>query len=277
MRRFTLALGLAACACVAVACSQKDEPAANTAPPAKSPSWDDQSDRDWLYRMQFKDHMRHMWIDSNRIASAGRGDKQPNFDEIWAGATDIGQRSAIMLGYWSAIRDSTAQALAALEDSDRIAVAERIRDAGLACDGCHMATWSPAYLHVTGKVVDAWAANQDTPMDHPEVDANPPPEIPARRTMAALWKELQEAQQALKSWDKKTLASALKAIKPPASQGATFWATVHDNALKIEAAAKARKREGMREAYNALRMACQSCHAVSAGPERPIQTPLAWD
>jgi cytochrome c556 len=221
--------------------------------------------------------MRHMWIDANRIASAGRGDKQPNFDEIWAGAADIARRSGLMQGYWEGVRNGVQSALLALEDSDRIGAADGVRAAGLSCDGCHMATWSPAYLHVTGKVVDAWAAGKDTPPDHLESDSNPPPEIPARRVMADLWKHLQAAQQAVKAWDQPALEAALKEIERPAGSGAAYFKTVNENAAKLETAARMRKVDGMREAYTAMRAACVSCHATNAGPARAILTPLSWE
>lgn len=278
MRAMTAALGLAACLCMIAACGGSN--AENVPAPValtKPPSWDDQGDRDWLYRMQFKDHMRHMWIDANRIASAGRGDKQPNYDEIWAGAADIAQRSALMQRYWEGVRDGIKEAALALEDDDRAGVARNVRSAGLACDGCHMATWSPAYLHVTNSVLDAWVANRETPADHLETDKNPPPEIPARRVMAELWKHLQAAQVAVKAWDKPALEAAFKEIEGPAGSGAAMWKKVHDNAAIIEAAALARKRDGMAAAYTAMRATCMACHVANAGSDRPILTPLAWE
>lgn len=277
MRAMIAALGLAACLCAVAACGGANE--AGNAPVAltKPPSWDDQGNRDWLYRMQFKDHMRHLWIDANRIASAGRGDEQPAWDEIWAGAADIAQRSALMQRYWEGVRDGAAEGLLALEDDDRIGTADAVRAAGLACDGCHMATWSPAYLHVTGGVLDAWAAGKNTPADHLETDKNPPPEIPARRVMANLWRHLQAAQVAVKDWDKPALEAAFKEIQGPATSGASMWKTVHDHAAAIEAAARARKRDGMGDAYKAMRATCIVCHAANAGPDRPILTPLAWE
>src|SRR5690606_19552455 len=139
----------------------------------KPPSWDDQSDRDWLYRSQFKTHMRHLWINSNRVASAGRGSAEPTWHEIRAGAEDIRNRARMLGGYWQQLRESTETMLECVEDEDRFGATLEFRELGAACDGCHMATWSPAYLHVTNKVVQGWLANKPTPHGVEEVDDNP--------------------------------------------------------------------------------------------------------
>lgn len=270
---FTL---LATCGCAFFACSGGTNETAN-APAVRPPSWDDQSSKDWLYRMQYKGHMRHMWIGANRIVTAGAGDKQPNWDEIWAGAADIESRSELMLRYWKGMRDHAENGLMAVEDGDRIGADDAVRKVGLNCDGCHMATWSPAYLHITHGTLDAWVAGKNAPMDMLESDDEPPPEWPNRRVMAELWKQWQVAQLGVQDWKKERIVEGLKPILAEAATRTTHWQSIHDNAVKLKQLAENKKREGMQAAYNAMRATCLACHAAQAGPERPIQSPLPWN
>lgn len=266
-----LALAFAAAACGGANDNQPE------AAPAKPVSWDDQSNVNWRYNSQFKSSMRHMWIDANRIVSAGRGEKRPTYDEIWAAAGDIGRRARMGNNFWSTIVKTTKDLQAAMEDDDRPGAADEFRALGVACDGCHMATWSPAYLHVTLANIDAWKANRIKLGLEMEEGLEPPPEIPNRVLMQGLWKNYQAAQLALQDWKKPQVTSELNQIATVAADQALLWKQVMENADTLVELARAQKRAGMKEAYTAMTNACRGCHAAHAGPERPIHNPMPWD
>lgn len=267
-----LAAGFAIAACTPLA--QDNQPGKKKGPP---PSWDDQSDTDWLYRSQFKSNMRHMWIDANRIVSAGRGDKRPNYDEIWAGAEDIARRARGGLSFWKAIASQADMMQMALDDDDRAGAADEFRALGMACDGCHMAAWSPAYLHVTLKHLDAWQQNRIKLGMEMEQDKEPPPEIPHRKTMQKLWQQYQAAQLALQDWKKAEAKSEVAKIGQEARVHMVFWQQVLDNAERLLALSKSQKHAGMAEAYTTMITACRACHSAYAGPERPVHNPMPWE
>lgn len=268
--------------CVVVGCSGGDNadngiapqpPAVAEKPPV---NWDDQSDRDWLHRSQFKTNMRHMWIDSNRVASAGRGDMEPSWAEIRAGAGDIRTRASLIGGFWAKIQQHAEEALLCADDEDRIGVTNELVGLNEACDGCHMLSWSPAYLHVTEGVVDGWLAGKDTDHTANKVEQLPPPEIPNRQAMKDLWFHTQMAELRLKNWEVEDLQAELKAILPEAKVRAERWKTVTDNAGKLVDLARARKREGMKDAYIEMTSTCLACHTQLVGG-REILIPMPWD
>lgn len=267
-----LAAGFAIAACTPTA--ENNTPPVKAGPP---PSWDDQSDTDWLYRSQFKASMRHMWIDANRIVSAGRGDKRPSYDEIWAGAEDIARRARIGVNFWSTIAKQADALQMALDDDDRPGAADEFRALGMACDGCHMAAWSPAYIHVTLKNLEAWQKNRITSGMEMEKDKEPPPSIPHRELMQRMWTQYQAAQLALQDWKKPQVTAETKQIGEAAKGQAALWQTVLENAETLVKLARASKRAGMPEAYTAMTAACRTCHGMMAGPERPVHNPMPWD
>jgi cytochrome c556 len=264
---------ICAIGCALLACGKADAPA-ETAP---APSWDDQSDRDWLYRSQYKTHMRHMWIDANRIVSAGRGDAEPMWAEIWAGAEDIQRRAKLLGDFWRDLDERATNILEAIEDEDRFGAAEEFRALGAACDGCHMVTWSPAYLHVTVDVMDGWLKNKPTPHGVEEIDLNPPPAIPNREVMKKLWEAYYRVELRLELWQIEDLRKQLGVMQPEFKQRTVFWKQVEDNAARIVALAKQFNREGMPQAYTAMTNACLSCHAQHAGQAREILIPMPWE
>lgn len=250
--------------------------------PAESPkkpaaSLDDQSDRDWLYRSQYKSHMRHMWIDANRIVSAGRGDLEPTWYEIRASAGDIRRRAELISGFWSDIVKRIEEIEWCADDDDRMGAANEFRALGASCDGCHMATWSPAYLHVTNSIIDGWLTNQPTNHQADEQDAEPPPAIPNRETMKKLFFHYSMAEMRIEEWQPEALKKSLAEILPEAKLRAERWKTVADNAKKLEESAAARQRDGLKDAYNAMTQACLACHGVQAGYARDILIPMPWE
>jgi hypothetical protein len=260
------------------ACSGGNEPGNTPEPAAEKPpvNWDDQSDLDWLHRSQFKTNMRHMWIDSNRIVSAGRGDMEPTWGEIMAGAMDIQTRANLIGGYWAKIQKHTEEALVCAEDEDRIGVTYELAGLNEACDGCHMISWSPAYLHVNDDVVNGWLKGEDTAHDVMIGQAVPPPEIANRRSMKDLWFHLEMAELRLEKWLVDDLRTELNAILPEAKLRAERWKKVADNAGKLVELASARKREGMKDAYTEMTNTCLECHAQIVGG-RKILIPMKWD
>lgn len=269
---------LAAALCAAAGCTGRSDAGNQPAAPAlKPPSWDDQGDNLWLYRSQFKAHMRHLWLDSNRIVGAGRGDARPTFDEIHAAASDISQRARLLHGFWKSISDHAQMLQMAMDDDDRPGSAEELRELGLACDGCHMATWSPAYLHVTLHTIEAWKANQIKLGMEMETDNEPPPEIPNRVVMQSMWKQFQAAQAALKTWNKEEAARQVSQIAGMARTRADLWRTVWENADALVELAKAERKQGLADAYTTMTGACRTCHAAFAGPQRPVHNPMPWD
>ena len=260
--------------CLLVACGAGD----NTDQPPAMPaaSLDDQSDRDWRFRSQYKAHMRHLWIDCNRIAGAGRGELEPSWHEIRSSATDIAARAKLLGGYWADIEARCATVVECAEDDDRIGASDELKALGAACDGCHLATWSPAFLHVTLDTMDGWLKNQTAKPGVGEVDAEPPPAIPNREAMKELWFHLQMAEMRVEQWQREDLKSELEKIRSVAAQRAHLWNTVGDNAALLQKLSTSRKRDGMKEAYLAMTSGCAACHAQNAGGERPIMAPMAW-
>jgi cytochrome c556 len=240
------------------------------------PSWDDQSDRNWLYRSQYKTHMRHMWINANRIVSAGRGDEQPAWPEIWASAEDIQRRAALLGGFWRDLDHRAAGMLEAIEDGDNFGAYAEFRALGAACDGCHMATWSPAYMHVTVDVMDGWLKNKPTPHGVEEVDLNPPPAIPNREVMKQLWDAYYLVELRRELWQVEDLRKNLGRMTPEFKQRAELWRQVEQNAARLVMLARDFKRDGMQQAYTAMTNACLSCHAQHAGEAREILIPMPW-
>ncbi len=269
---------LSAVTCAVASCTGRSESNNEpVAPVAKPPSWDDQSDNLWPYRSQFKAHMRHLWLDANRLVSAGRGDARPTFNEIYASAADISRRAGLMHGFWKGIADHAQMLQMAVEDDDRPGATEEMRELGLSCDGCHMATWSPAYLHVTLHTIDAWKANQIKLGMEMETDKEPPPEIPNRVVMQSMWKQFQAAESALKAWNKAEALRQVEQISGMAKTRAALWRTVQENADALVELARAERKQGLSQAYTDMTAACRTCHAAFAGPERPVHNPMPWD
>ena len=232
MRKTILFCALAI-VCGVIGCSDEtpvgNEPVVEPIPA----SWDDQSDRDWLYRNQYKQHMRHLWIDSNRVVSAGRGDLEPTWVEIVGAASDIQRRAEMMGGFWSQIVAAGEEIEFCLEDQDRMGTSAEFKALGAACDGCHMATWSPAYLHVTSGTVDRWLDNRLTKHDVNEMDNNPPPTIPNREAMKALFFHYNMMSMRIEQWQPDKMKESLDLILSEARIRVERWKTVASNAAKL--------------------------------------------
>lgn len=272
--KLTLTLLALCVACLLVACGGADN--TDTTPAKPAVSLDDQSDRDWRFRSQYKAHMRHLWIDCNRIAGAGRGDLEPTWHEIRASAMDVAARAKLLGGYWADIEARSGTIVECVEDEDRIGASDELKAMGAACDGCHLATWSPAYLHVTLDTMQRWLNNQPAEHGAGEVDVEPPPAIPNRAVMQGLWDRYQKAESRLTKWDPTGVKNHLEAIRPVAAERAQLWKTVGDNAEKLVALATAGKRDGMKEAYTAITAACAGCHGKQTD-QREIMAPMAWE
>ena len=275
------AFGLIAVLCFAVAaCVARDDEPTNKAPTADTAeapvSWDDQSNRDWLHRSQFKAHMRHMWIDSNRIVSAGRGDMEPTWEEISAAAGDIQWRAELMANFWSEIAEHVQEALLCIEDEDRVGITNELNGLSNSCDACHMASWSPAYLHVTGSIVDGWLKNLPSEHDVNEVDDNPPPPIANRDSMQQLWHNLRMAKLRLRNWQVEDLQEELNEMAPIVTTRVERWKGVAKQAATIVKLASSRQSDGMKSAYTDMTHTCLTCHAELVGT-REILVPMPWD
>ena len=278
--RKLLITGMLTVCCAVIGCGSgntDNAPPAN-APPEKTPiGWDDQSDHDWLHRSQFKQHMRHMWIDCNRIVSAGRGELEPTWHEIRASAADIHRRAGDFAGFWAEIDDAGGAVLACIEDDDRIGATREFQRLGAACDGCHMASWSPTYMHVTGVEIGNWNSNKPTVPGREIVQAEPPPAIPNRESMKTLFFNYQMAEARLHKWETAGVKESMPPIRTEAAKRAERWRTVESNAGKLVEAAKRRKRDGLKEAYEAMTYTCLQCHTEQAGGIREIMIPMPWD
>jgi hypothetical protein len=255
----------------------------NTAPPpdntpAKPPvNWDDQADHDWVHRSQYKQHMRHLWIDCNRIVSAGRGDLEPTWHEILASASDIKRRAEDFAEFWSEIDESGGGILECVEDEDRIGATREYQRMGAACDACHMATWSPMYLHITSEEMANWNNNKPS---HPGTmieQENPPPTLPNREAMKTLFFNYRMVELKLQNWAPEEVKEYMTPLRAEAAKRAQRWKTVAEQAGVIAGAAKSRKRDGMKEAYGTLTLACLQCHSENVGPMREIMIPMPWD
>lgn len=275
--RLASLLFVAAVACLIVGCVKSDE-APQPKPSNKPPiTWDDQGDRDWRFRSQYKMHMRNMWADCNRIVTAGRGDAVPTWHELWSNAADIEQRARLIGGFWRELEQRSAELLECAADDDRIGATEQFRYLGAACDGCHLSTWSQAYLHVTEGILEGWLRNRVTHGQAEEVDPNPPPLIPNRTVMQQLYKDYANTELFLERWMVEDLRQSVTAMQPEFKKRAERWQAVRDNAAEIVELAKKRKREGMKEAYGRMTAACLACHADNAGEGRQILVPMQWD
>ncbi|MCC6465040.1 MAG: hypothetical protein IT463_06840 [Planctomycetes bacterium] len=272
------ALGFLVLAVAMTACGQGDNPG-NTAAKGPPLSWDDQAADNWHHSSQFKTNMRFMWIGANRIVSAGRGDKKPTYDEIWTGAADVSRRAGLYLNYWKAIQESHQNLMLALDDDDRPNATDEFRNFAQACDGCHFQSWSPAYLHVTKGIMDGWTENKTTPpgLDMNEVDTEPPPSIPNREKMQALVKAYNNGKVHIEDWNKDGIRRAMADVPALVDMRVQHWQGVKDNADKIYDLARASKREGLKEAYEAMTGFCNSCHAQLVSGQRKYLAPMAWD
>lgn len=277
---FLFAIAFATCLVGVAACGSGDNEPSNTPTNADTPeipvSWDDQSDRDWLHRSQFKTHMRHMWVDSNRIVSAGRGDMEPTWEEISAAAGDIQWRAELMGKFWSSIDGHIQEALFCVDDEDRIGVTSELTAMSNDCDSCHMASWSPAYLHVTGSIVDGWLKNLPSEHDVNEVDPNPPPLIKNRDSMQQLWHNLRMAKLRLRNWQVEDLQEELSEMAPLVATRVKRWKDVAEQAARIVELASSRQADGMKAAYTQMTDTCLRCHAELVGT-REILVPMPWD
>lgn len=278
MRKVILLCALAII-CGVIGCSGGNDPAPGNEPVVETipPSWDDQSYRDWIYRNQYKQHMRHLWLGCNRVVSAGRGDLEPTWVEIVGSAGDIQRRAEMFEGFWQTIFASGEEIQYCLDDQDRMGAAAEFTKLGDACDGCHMATWSPAYLHVTKGTIDRWLNNLPTAHNVSEMDNNPPPAVPNREAMKKLNFHYLMSTQWLEGWKVEDMKKSLDQITPEAETRSRLWNAVATNAKKIVDLAQRRKREGLEEAYNAMTHACLTCHASNAGGEREILIPMPWN
>ncbi len=276
MRKSILFAALAAL-CVVISCGSGDNAGNAPETPAAPPvSWDDQSNLDWRHRSQYKTHMRHMWVDSNRIVTAGRGDAVPSWAEIWSAAEDIQRRATLMGGFWRDIAERAATILECAQDRDRIGASEEFRALGAACDGCHMATWSPAYMHVTDHIMDGWLLNKPTTGVPEEVDQNPPPLIPNRTVMQKLYFDYQVLELHIEQWRADKMAENVNPMREEAEKRAERWEGVAAKAKELVELAKDKKREGMREAYSAMTAYCLACHGENVGEPRKILIPMPW-
>lgn len=276
MRLASLLIAVALACAVAGCVKSNDTP--QPQPSNKPPiTWDDQGDRDWRYRSQYKMHMRSMWADCNRIVTAGRGDAVPTWHEIRANAADIEKRATLIGGFWRELEQRSAELMECVEDEDRIGASEQFRYMGAACDGCHLSTWSQAYLHVTDGILDGWLQNRIQHGMAEEVDAVPPPEIPNRKVMQEIYKNYNNAELFLERWMVEDLKGSITAMQPEFKKRADRWQTVRQNAATLVELARQRNRDGLKDAYTQMTAACLACHAENAGPGRQILIPMPWD
>ncbi len=221
--------------------------------------------------------MRMLWVDCNRVVAAGRGDAEPTWHEIRAGAEDIAQRAELIGGFWAQIDKQGAEILDSVEFDDRIGATEAYKSMGAACDGCHHSTWPIAYMHVTDGVIDRWLKNLPTHGQMEEVDEVPPPLIPNRDSMKTLFFHYQMLELRLEQFKLGDVREQVEAVRKQAQPRAARWKTVAENARTIAELSKKHKREGMKEAYTNMTTACLACHGDQAGALRPIMVPMPWD
>lgn len=201
---------------------------------------------------------------------------EPTWHEIRAAAADIQTRAAMFGGHWSDILANADEALICIEDEDRVGITNAMAGVSNGCDACHMASWSPAYLHVTNGIIDGWLKGKPTKTGVNEQDAEPAPEIANRRVMQELWFRYLAAESHLRSWELQGLSKELGMIQPEAKERAKRWARVAEQADLLSNLAASRKLEGMKEAYKEMTQTCLSCHARNVGG-REILIPMAWD
>jgi hypothetical protein len=277
MRKVVLT-GLLAVCCAVLGCGGGGD-SNNAEPVAQKPpiGWDDQSDRDWLHRNQYKQHMRHLWIDCNRIVSAGRGDLEPTWYELHSAAADIRRRAGDFAGWWAQVDDAGGKMLECVDDEDRVGATREFQRMGAACDECHMASWSPLYLHVTNEEIDNWRNNKpSTPGMSIEME-DPPPATPNREAMKTLFFSYQMVELRLQKWEIEDLKKSMAPVRTEAAKRAERWKTVADEAGVIVEQARKRKRDGMKDAYEKMTYTCLQCHTEYAGPIRDIMIPMPWD
>jgi hypothetical protein len=276
--RTVVITGLLAVCFVVLGCGGAGNDAEPPPPPEKPPiAWDDQADHDWVHRSQYKQHMRHLWIDCNRIVSAGRGEMEPTWHEIHSAAADIQRRAGDFAEFWAEIDDSGGVILECVEDEDRIGATREYQRMGAACDGCHLATWSPTYMHVTTEEMENWNNNKPSTPGMMIEMADPPPAIPNREAMKTLFFNYRMVELRLQKWEPEDLKKSMEPLRAEAAKRAARWKAVADEAGKLVEAAKKRKRDGMKEAYNKLTLTCLQCHTENAGPIREIMIPMPWD
>jgi cytochrome c556 len=280
MRNVVLTGLLAVCSAVLGCGGGVDVGNANSETPSsnKPPvGWDDQSDHDWLYRSQYKQHMRHMWIDCNRVVSAGRGDLEPTWHEIDASGADIRRRAEDFAGFWAEIDAAGGAILEAVDEDDRLSARREYQRMGAACDGCHMASWSPTYLHVTSEEISNWRSNKPSTPGMTIAQAEPPPAIPNREAMKTLFFNYQMVELRLQKWEIEDLKKSMAPVRAEAAKRAERWKTVADQAGVLVDLARKRKREGLKDAYEKMTYTCLQCHTEYAGPIRDIMIPMPWE
>lgn len=269
---------LAFVASFAGSCSPGDSYTPDNSPASETPvSWDEQSDSNWIHRSQYKTNMRHMWVDANRIVSSGSGDMVPNWAEVQTFSSDIRWRAENYSKHWQDLLDETEAGLFAVEDEDRIELSGQVDAIGITCDSCHTASWSPWYLRVNEGILDKWKQDVNTPNMVADDDPNPPPQIHHRKEMHVLCDLEIEIRRARDEWDLPAMESSLQSIKQIAAARAALWRTVVTESNTIEVLARAKKSEGMKEAYGRMRNACITCHAMQVGEVREVHNPISWD
>ncbi len=271
--------------------------------------WDAQENRDWLYAMPYKANMRHMWIDCNRLVSAGRGDKKTEFAEIYTASRDIAQRSGNYASLWEETATRYQELMECEEDlrsDDWIIFDVNVQIAWNTCNTCHLSAWSPHYLHVTEGAINAWTSDKLTPHEGNIQIKTPPPEIQNRRSMKALLDAFALIDECNLKKDPKYVDQMLegcKTIFQIASSRATYWRAIQKSALEMTLYSDAsvdldegeldlemyasleldpdelygKDIDKVREAYGKMITQCKACHATQAGGEREVMTPLSWN
>jgi hypothetical protein len=107
--------------------------------------------------------------------------------------------------------------------------------------------------------------------------SDPPPAIPNREAMKLVFFNYQMVELRLQKWEPENLKKSMAPLRAEAAKRAQRWKTVADEAGKLVEAAKSRKRDGMKEAYEAMTLACLQCHTDNAGGIRDIMIPMPWN
>jgi hypothetical protein len=249
--------------------------------------WDAQENHDWLYDMPYKADMRQMWVKCNRIVAAGRGDKQPTYDEIWTASGDIARRSNKNARLWEAAVEKYEALLEDAEyarEGDWMTFLPDLKEAWNTCNDCHMAAWSPYFQHVNVGVIETWNQNRLQHKGHSMKMTDPPPSTKNREVM----KELQAAfdkidkcflEKGGANVDKNidAMVEGCNAIIKVAKERAQYWRTISDNATAIRTAADNKDVDAIKAAYGVMTAQCKSCHAVNVGEVRDVMTPMTWD
>lgn len=248
--------------------------------------WDDQENRDWLFAMPFKADMRHMWIDSNRIVSAGRGDRKTDFSAIYTASSDIAQRSGNYAKLWEDAAQRYQNLMECEEDlraGDWISFDVDVQIAWNACNTCHLSAWSPHYLHVTEGSITAWTSDKLTPLEGNIETDSPPPEIQNRRTMHSLIDAFSLIDKCNLKKDPKyvdQMVEGCKTIIRIATQRGKFWRAINESAMLMKLNSdpdETKDVDKVQSAYVQMVAQCRTCHATQASGERKIMTPLSWE